>query len=487
MSDQTPDRRVFLGGSAATLGYFFTAGALSAARAADKPSEKIRVAGIGVGGKGGSDIEGASKVMQVTAVCDCDRGTLAKAGDKYQVASELRFTDMRKLFDDATSKLFDAVTVSTPDHTHAWPSVTAMRMKKHVYVQKPMTHSVFEARLMRETAKQFGVCGQMGNQGSAESGLRRAVELVQEGILGTVKEIHVWTNRPIWPQGPDAILRVGAAKAAALAAIQQKPLGDYKYPAVPASLDWEAFIGPAPMRPYDPIYHPFSWRGWWDFGTGALGDMACHTANMAFRACELTSPTVIEAEATDVNPESGVTSAKIKYTFPGRGSKPHQQPLTFWWYEGMKNRQKVLPPKELLAKVMKPGQTLSDSGSIIVGDKAILFSPNDYGAQFTILAGSEELAKGDRTPKVLPVNGKGDNGMKEEWAHAIREGKPDLAYSNFDIAGMLTEAILLGNVAIRAGKKIEFDAAKLKVTNDEAANRFIKREYRKGWELADRA
>jgi len=339
---------------------------------------------------------------------------------------------------------------------------------------------------MRETAKAMGVCGQMGNQGSAENGLRRAVELVQDGILGTVKEIHVWTNRPIWPQGPEAILKVGAARAAAFAAIQKKPAGQLAYPTVPASLDWEAFIGPAPMRPYDPIYHPFSWRGWWDFGTGALGDMACHTANMAFRACELTSPTTIEADATDVNPETGVTSATIKYHFPARGSQPHQGPLAFFWYEGMKDRKKVLPPKELLAKVLKSGQTLSDSGSIIVGDKAILFSPNDYGAQFTILAGSEELAKGDRTPKVLPINNKGDDGMKAEWAHAIREGKPELAYSNFTIAGMLTEAILLGNVAIRAGKKIEFDAAKVAVTNDKAANQFVKREYRKGWELSDR-
>ena len=196
---------------------------------------------------------------------------------------------------------------------------------------------------------------------------------------------------------------------------------------------------------------------------------------------------MIEAEATDVNAESGVTSAKIKYTYPSRGSKPHQAPLVFFWYEGMKSRAKVLPPKELLAKVLKPGQTLKDSGSIIVGDKAILFSPDDYGSDFTILAGNEELAKGDRTPKVLPINNKGDDGMKAEWAHAIREGKPELAYSNFDNAGMLTEAMLLGNVAIRAGKKLEFDAATLVVTNDKAANQFIKQEYRKGWELSERA
>ena len=228
MADHVFDRRSFLGGSAAALGYFFTADALSAVRAADSPSEKIRVAGIGVGGKGGSDIEQAGNVMQVVAVCDCDRNTLDKAAAKFKV--DKKYTDMRKLFDEM-AKEFDAVTVSTPDHNHAWASLTAMRLKKHVYCQKPLTHTVFEARQMRETAKKFGVCTQMGNQGSAENGLRRAVELVQDGILGTVKEIHVWTNRPIWPQAPQ---------------IMKRPDGEDP---IPASVDWEAFIGTAPMRP----------------------------------------------------------------------------------------------------------------------------------------------------------------------------------------------------------------------------------------------
>jgi predicted dehydrogenase len=389
MADRVFDRRLFLGGSAAALGYFFTADALSAARAADKPSEKLRVAGVGVGGKGDGDISQAGNLMEVVALCDVDRNTLGKKASQFPGAKT--FTDARKLFDEM-AKEFDAITVSTADHFHTWPAVTAMRMKKHVYCQKPLTHTVWEARLMRETAQKFGVCTQMGNQGSAENGLRRAVELVQDGILGTVKEIHVWTNRPIWPQAPK---------------VMERPKGEYQ---VPDSLDWEAWIGPAPMRPYAPGYHPFAWRGWLDFGTGALGDMACHTANMAFRACELTSPTTIEADATDVNKETYPSSAKIRYEFPARGDKPHQKALTFWWYEGKRDNKKVLPPQDLLDEVLKNGQKLADSGSIIVGDKAILFSPNDYGAQFTILAGTDELAKGDRTPKDLPVNGKGDRG-----------------------------------------------------------------------------
>jgi predicted dehydrogenase len=465
MSDQPVDRRLFLGGSAAALGYFFTADAWSAVRAADKPSEKLRVAGIGCGGKGGGDIDQAGALMDVVALVDCDSNTLKAKLKKFPNAKT--FTDMRKLFDEM-EKEFDAVTVGTPDHTHAWPSITAMRMKKHVYVQKPMTHSVFEARLMRETAKKFGVCGQMGNQGSAENGLRRAVELVQDGILGKVSEIHVWTNRPIWPQAPGVTKRP-----------KEEP--------IPDNVDWESFIGPAPMRPYAKGYHPFAWRGWLDFGTGALGDMACHTANMAFRACALTSPTVIEADATDVNDETYPSSAKIRYEYPKRGDAPHEAALTFWWYEGKRDGKKVLPPEELLKKVLGNGEKLKDSGSIIVGDKAILFSPDDYGAAFRIFAGTEELAKGDRKPQHLPINHKGDPGMKEEWVRAIREGKPEIAYSNFDIAGMLTEAILLGNVAIRAGKKLEFDAKKLECTNCKEASQFIKREYRKGWELVERA
>jgi predicted dehydrogenase len=491
MSDHI-DRRVFLGGSAATLGYFFTADAFSAARAG-QALETIRFAGVGVGGKGESDIRNAARCGLVVALCDIDadkmNGTLNRKDKKSKepALSESNpklFSDFRKMFDEI-GKEFDAVTVSTADHTHAIASVMAMRMKKHVYTQKPLCHNVFEARLMRETAKKMGVCTQMGNQGSAENGLRRAVELVQDGVLGKVKEIHVWTNRPIWPQGPDAILRVGAAKAAAYAALHKKPV-DLQYPAPPKHVNWDVFLGPAPERPYDPIYHPFSWRGWWDFGTGALGDMACHTANMAFRACELGSPTTIEADATDVNPETCPTSAKIKYTFPARGDKPHQAALDFYWYEGMRNRQKVLPPRELLSKLLKPGQTLADSGSIIVGEKAILFSPNDYGAQFTLI-GDIEQPKNQSKPERLPINNRGDLGMKEEWAQAIREGKPEIAYSNFEIAGMLTEAILLGNVAIRAGKKLEFDAAKLECPNCKEATQYIRREYRKGWELSERA
>lgn len=462
MSEQTNfplDRRWFVGTTAASLGYFMTADKLTAVRAAETPSGKIRIAGVGVGGKGSSDIDQAGNVGQIVALCDIDENSLAPKLKKWPEAK--KYFDYRKLLEEM-GKEIDAIVVSTPDHTHAGPSLMAMRMKKHVYCQKPLTHTVFEARLMRETAKKMGVCTQMGNQGSAENGLRRAVEIVQDGALGEIQEIHVWTNRPVWPQAPG---------------IMKRPEGKKE---IPAHVHWEEFIGPAPMRPYDPAYHPFKWRGWWDYGTGALGDMACHTANMAFRACELTSPTTIEANVTDLNDETFPSSAKCVFDYPKRGDKPHQSALKFYWYEGKRDGKKVLPPEELLAKVLKEKEKLADSGSIIVGSKAILFSPNDYGAQFRIIgAAVANLSK----PERLPINGKGDGGMKSEWAEAIKAGKPEVAYSNFEIAGMLTEAILLGNIAFRVGKKLEFDAAALKITNDETANKLITKEYRKGWEI----
>lgn len=452
------ERRLFLGGSAATLGYFFTAGASSAVRAADSPSEKIRFAGIGIGGKGSSDISQAGKLGPVVAICDIDEKTLDKKAAEFPGVK--KFFDFRKMLEEM-GKEIDAVTVSTPDHTHAIASVMAMRMKKHVYTQKPMTHSVFEARVMRETAKKMGVASQMGNQGTAENGLRRAVEIVQAGLLGKVTEVHVWTNRPIWPQAPTVMAR---------------PKGEFK---TPDHVHWDEFLGPAPLRPYAPGYHPFAWRGWWDFGTGALGDMACHTANMAFMALKLGYPTSVVAEAGDVNPETCPTWAHVTIDFPARGE---MAPVTWHWYEGKKDGKKVTPPEGLLAKVLKKGENLAGSGSILVGDKGILFSPNDYGAQFRLIGeGFDGL--NITKPEKLPINGKGDQGMKDEWVQAMRDGKASVAMSNFDYAGMLTETVLLGNVAIRTGKKLEWDGPNLRCSNCKEADQFIKREYRKGFDL----
>jgi predicted dehydrogenase len=313
----------------------------------------------------------------------------------------------------------------------------------------------------------------MGNQGSGLSGLRRAVELVHAGTIGVIREAHVWTNRPAhyWKQSPDITSRP-----------KEAPL--------PQFVHWEEWIGPAPFRPYAmafpprPAYHPHDWRGYWDFGTGALGDMACHTANMAFRALKLDAPIAVSAVAGEINPETYPAWAHIQYIFPARGELP---PCTLHWYEGKRDGKKVLPPEELLTRLLRKGETLADSGSILVGDKGVLFSPNDYGAQFRLTPDKDfegiQTAKPEKGPEGVP--GDPDAFMKKEWADAIRAGKPALASSHFDYAARLTETMLLGNIAVRfGGQKLEWDAAKLRFTNSEDATKLVSKEYRKGWDPA---
>ncbi|MGL6073568.1 MAG: Gfo/Idh/MocA family protein [Fimbriiglobus sp.] len=480
------NRRRFLQSSTAIgLGYMFTAPAFSFARVQGS-NERLKVAGIGVGGKGSSDIDQAGMLgkdnqplMEVIGLCDADKDYLGLKMKKWPKAKGV--TDFRRLFDDAElMKAVDAFTISTPDHTHALPAAMAIRQKKHVYVQKPLTQTVFESDLLRKLAKENGVCTQMGNQGTAENGLRRAVELIQGGALGDVKEVHVWTNRPVWDQAPKVMKR-------------------YEDTAVPEYLDWEAYNGPNEFRPYAHgpnkgkkrgCYHDFNWRGWWAFGTGAIGDMACHTANMAFMALKLGYPTHIMAEATDVNPETCPSSAHVTLKFPARGPLPG---VTLHWYEGMKDKKKLSPPQEWVDKAlaidpdMKRNKKLVDSGSIIIGSKGYLYSPNDYGAQ--VFFGPSEEFKGmnTTTPEKLAINNKGDQGQKNEWVEAIKAGKPALALSNFDYASYLTGAFLLGNVAIRTGKPLTFDAATLTSPDNADAAKYIKKEYRKGWDMLEKA
>ena len=464
-------RRQALAASAASLGYLYTAPAFAAAKIAGA-NGKLTVAGIGVGGKGSSDIDQAGSLMEVIALCDVDGGYLGNKAKKWPEAKS--FSDFRKLFDDTSLlKNIDAFTVSTPDHTHALPSILAMRNKKHVYTQKPLTHDVYEAHLMRTEAKKYGVCTQMGNQGTTGNGLRKAVELVRAGVLGDVTEAHVWTNRPIWPQAPE---------------VTSQP----KSSPVPEGLDWEAFLGPAPFRPYSGPsdktrrgpYHDFAWRGWWDFGTGAIGDMACHTANMAFMALNLVHPTKVSAEAGDVNDETCPSYAHVQLQFPARQG---MGPLTLHWYEGKKDGRKLTPPDSLVAKALeldtnpKRKKSLVGSGSILVGSKGIAYSPNDYGGEVFFSTG--EVANGSTKPEKLPSNDGGDPGQKREWVEAIKAGKPEMALANFDYASLLTAAFLLGNVAIRTGKPFTWDGEKCQATDLPSAQKYIRREYRKGWDL----
>lgn len=436
-------RRQFLHYVAATgVGYW--AGTSLAPRALSA-NDKLNVAFIGAGGQGGSNLNNIARLGEnIVALCDVDEERARDAFNRFPQAK--KYNDFRKMLEEM-GKSIDAVVVSTPDHTHAVAAVTAMKMGKHVYCEKPLTHSVYEARVMRETAARMKVATQMGNQGTSFEGLRRGVEAVQDGIVGPIREVHVWTNRPIWPQGID------------------RPKDT---PPVPATLHWDLWLGPAPERPYHPAYVPFRWRGWWDFGTGALGDMGCHTANLPYMALKLTAPVAIEAEASAFNNETYPTWAIVRYEFPERNGMP---PVRLTWYEGSRNGKRVLPPNELFQ-----GQKVSDSGCLMVGERGTLFSPDDYGARIFLLKDghSQELTG---PLKKLPRS----PGHHAEWVQACKGGPK--AMSNFDYAGPLTEFILLGNVAIRAKMRLEWDAENLKVKNCPDAEAYVRREYRRGWTL----
>ena len=478
MSSRLSRRRFVQLTSASSLGYLFTGPAFSVSKAYGA-NEKLRVAGIGVGGKGESDIDQAGNLMEVVGLCDVDKDYLGKKMTKWPKAKGV--SDFRKLFDDAElMKTVDAFTISTPDHMHALPAAMAMRAKKHVYVQKPLARTVFENDLLRKVAKENGVCTQMGNQGTTENGLRRAVEIIQAGTIGDVTEVHVWTNRPVWPQAPGVTKR-------------------YDEVAVPEYLDWQSYLGPAPERPYAHgpskgkrgCYHDFNWRGWWDFGTGAIGDMACHTANMAFMALKLQMPVKVSATATDVNGETCPSSAHVTFQFPARGDLP---PVTVHWYEGKgKDGKKLAPPQEWIDKALaidpdpKRNKSLVNSGSIIIGSKGFAYSPNDYGAE--VYFGPTAAFEGMNTkkPEKLPINGKFDQGQKNEWVDAIKAGKPEIALSNFDYASYLAGAFVLGNVAIRTGQNFEFDPVTLECKGSKDAAQFIKYEYRKGWNMLEKS
>ncbi|HUY32479.1 MAG TPA: Gfo/Idh/MocA family oxidoreductase [Pirellulales bacterium] len=449
------NRRGFLQGASLAGVGFWVAGR-PALVFADSPNEKINIACVGVGGKGSSDTDQAANYGNIVALCDIDDQRLGAKAEKFPRAKT--YNDYRKLLDEMHPQI-DAVVVSTPDHTHAPAAVRAMRLGKHVYCQKPLTHSIAEARLMRDTARQYKVATQMGNQGTADGGFRRGVEIVRSGAIGPVREVHVWTNRPFkyWKQAPDIVAR------------------PTETPPVPSHVHWDLFLGTAPARPYHPVYHPHDWRGWWDFGTGSLGDMACHTANLPFMALKLGYPTRVSAVSGAVNPETYPAWATITYEFPARDDLP---PVKLTWYEGARDGERNLPRAELLR-----GETPSSSGALLIGERGAMLSPNDYGAEQKLLPAKQ--FEGYQPPEPTLARIEGDRGIddnqKREWAHAILGGPP--ALSNFDYAAVLTETMLLGNVAVRVGKPLEYDAANVRITNCPAAADWISPKYRQGWDL----
>ena len=446
-------RRRFIQTTAAVGAGFWVAGGI-APRESRSALEEIRFASIGVNGKGASDSKDAGDKGKMVAICDIDDQSLNKAAVLFEDAK--KYNDFRKMFDEL-EKSIDAVTVSTPDHIHCVASTAAIIRGKHCFTQKPMAKSVYEARLMSHLAAKHKVATQMGNQGTAEPSLRTAAAVIKSGACGTVKEVHVWTNRPVWPQGD----KVGT--------IDTPPTPDY--------IHWDLFLGPAQKRPYSPVYHPFKWRGFWDFGTGALGDMACHTVNMPYMALSLGDPTSIQAVTSGHNKVAFPAWSIISFDFPERNGRA---PLAFKWYDGNKKVDSAL----------LKGKPLADSGCLIIGDKDSLYAPGDY-AERTI-----ELLSGKELPKVDVVK---SPGHFLEWVRAIKGGEP--ATSNFpNYAGPLTETILLGNLAVWAaagsgeltkeenemgvtGKKIEWDAAKLEAKNAPEVAHIVKPEYHNGYQL----
>ena len=451
MSRRT-NRREFLRQSAAVGAGFWVAGCSQPLGTVRRlgPNEQLNVAVIGAGGRGHSDTKYTAKAgARIAALCDVDEKRAAKTRREFPDATF--FHDFRVMF-DKMARDFDAVIISTPDHTHAVATMMAMKHGKHVYTQKPLTHDIAEARALAKAAKKYGVVSQMGNQGTSWNDFRTGVEIVQSGVIGAVRGIHVWTNRPVWPQG-------------IVAPAETMP--------IPGTLKWDLWLGTAPERPYHEAYLPFKWRGWVDYGTGALGDMACHTLNLPYMACRLGHPTHIEAKTSEFNGECYPNWSVIDFQFPARGDLP---PVTLHWYDGGESRPTWIDEK--LASLL-PGQKIDKCGSVMVGDKGSLYSPGSYGGNLHLLPEKDFEGFEPPAPRLPRVNSK----HYAEWVQACRQGRPEMCMSNFDYAGPLTETVLLGCVAIRAGKPIEWDASAMRVTNDTAANRYLQREYREGWTL----
>ena len=442
------------------------------------PSDKLNVAVIGGGGKGFSDAvnvwnNGASNIA---AICDVDWNMASRAFKKFPKAK--KYKDFRKVLDEI--KDIDAITVSTPNHTHAVISLAAMQMNKHVYVQKPLTHSIHEARVLTQAANRYKVVTQMGNQGASGSDVQIMIDWFDNGMIGNVSQVHVWTNRPVWPQGI------------------QTPTDK---PEMLSGLDWDNWVGPAQWVDYHPLYHPFKWRGWWNFGTGALGDMGCHLIDPPYRVLGLGYPSEVESSVgaiyskdwvPDYLPESCPPSSRTQLKFAPTDKNPVEVKMN-WTDGGLRPFHPELIPAD-----HSIGDDNSTNGVIMIGQKGIMTcgtyarSPKIYFNNGDVL-----VAKTKEEKNILP-----ENGHQASWVEACKQGfakeKHKALTSSFDFAGPLTESILMGNLAIRSynlreksgdrfeypgRKKLFWDGANMKITNYEPANQFVKRTYRKGWSL----
>jgi predicted dehydrogenase len=445
------DRRAFVKAAAASTGFMIVPRRVLG-RGFVAPSDRLNIAGIGCGGQGGSDLA-QLETENIVALCDADWERAARTFARHPKAP--RYKDFRVMFEK--QKDIDAVVVGTPDHFHAAAAMVAIKLGKHAFVEKPLTHDVFEARQLVKAAREAKVATQMGNQGHAMESLRLLCEWIWDGAIGPVREVHAWTPHPVWPQG---MLRPADT------------------PPVPATLDWDVWLGPAPYRPYHPAYLPTAWRGWQDFGTGGLGDMGCHIFDHIVSALKLGAPTTVEASSSIFVPESMnwnkpkntetyPQASMVTYKFPAREGFP---PVTLTWYDGG-----LMPPRpEELPAGLKMGDQYG--GALYVGDKGKILT-GSHGANGLRLIPDEKMNAYTRPAKTLPRS----IGHHAEWVAACKGGPA--AGSNFDFAGPLTEIVLLGCVAIRVEEKLQWDAVNMRFPNVPAADEFLHRPRRKGWEL----
>ncbi|MBA7522594.1 Inositol 2-dehydrogenase/D-chiro-inositol 3-dehydrogenase [subsurface metagenome] len=431
-------RRAFIGRSAATaIGLTILPSHVISGLGHTPPSDKLNIAGIGIGGKGKVNLRNMVN-QNIVALCDVDWEYAAPVFKQYPKAE--KWKDYRKMLEK--QKDIDACVIATPDHTHAIPAMIAMQLGKHVYVQKPLTHSVWESRQLTMAARKYKVATQMGNEGHSNDNVRIVSEYIWSGAIGEIRETHTWTNRPIWPQG----LERPTEKAE-----------------VPKTLEWDLFIGPAPWRPYHPAYTPWSWRAWWDYGTGALGDMGCHVLDLVFYALKLKYPVSVQASSSPVNTESAPEASRVEYTFPERPNllKLALPEVKITWCDGG-----LLPPRP---DKLPKGEPMGSSGNLFIGTKGKIICSN-YGGNFKLLPLDKEFKKPEETTERIPDHSLGGGRHEMDWVRACKENPENRkeACSNFEYAGPLSEMVLMGNLAIRLqglNRILEWDGENIEINN----------------------
>jgi predicted dehydrogenase len=448
MAQEHINRRRFLATTAATAAFTIVPGHVLGGAGHTAPSAKLNIAGIGVGGMGKSNLS-QLETENIVALCDVDHAYAAGTFKKYPQAKV--YSDYREMLDK--EKSIDAVMIATPDHTHAVVSMEAMRRGKHVYCQKPLTHDVYEARMLAKVARETGVTTQMGIQGHSMEGGRLICEWIWDGAIGEVREVDAWCSLSYYPFG----------HAYWSSKWNRRPQDT---PPVPATLNWDLWLGPAPARPYHPAYHPAVWRCWWDFGCGMMGDRGAHTLDPVVWALKLGHPTSIEATSLDLNPDIHPLAAIVTYQFPARGDLP---PVKLTWYEGLRAPR----PLEL-----EDGRRMghAEGGSLFKGTKGKLVG-GVYGEDPRLIPESR-MKEYKLPPKTIP---RVEGSHEQDWVRACKAGKQ--AGADFEYSGLLTEICLLGNIAKRLDARIEWDGPNLKVTNLPEANKYVRTTYREGWTL----